>query len=52
MTSTRVAELINQNSFVSILKNELYALIDEELAKDTEMDCDLIDELEHNGLYF
>lgn len=45
MTNTRVAELINQNSFVSILKNELYALIDEELAKDTEMDCDLIDEL-------
>lgn len=45
MTNTRVAELINQNNFVSILKNELYALIDEELAKDTEMDCDLIDEL-------
>ena len=45
MTNTRVAELINQNSFVSILKNELYALIDEELAKDAEMDCDLIDEL-------
>ncbi len=45
MTNTRVAELINQNSFVNILKNELYALIDEELAKDTEMDCDLIDEL-------
>ena len=45
MTDTRVAELINQNNFVSILKNELYALIDEELAKDTEMDCDLIDEL-------
>lgn len=45
MINTRVAELINQNSFVSILKNELYALIDEELAKDTEMDCDLIDEL-------
>lgn len=45
MTNTRVAELINQNNFVSILKNELYALIDEELAKDTETDCDLIDEL-------
>lgn len=45
MTNIRVAELINQNSFVSILKNELYALIDEEIAKDTEMDCDLIDEL-------
>lgn len=45
MTDTRVMELINQNNFVSILKNELYALIDEELAKDTEMDCDLIDEL-------
>lgn len=45
MTDTRVIELINQNNFVSILKNELYALIDEELAKDTEMDCDLIDEL-------
>mgnify|MGYP003293796245 CR=1 FL=1 len=45
MTNTRVAELINQNNFVSILKNELYVLIDEELAKDTEMDCDLIDEL-------
>lgn len=45
MTNTRVAELINQNNFVSILKNELYALIDEEIAKDTEMDCDLIDEL-------
>ncbi len=45
MTNTRVAELINQNNFVNILKNELYALIDEELAKDTEMDCDLVDEL-------
>ena len=45
MTNTGVAELINQNNFVSILKNELYALIDEELAKDTEIDCDLIDEL-------
>ncbi len=45
MTNTRVAELINQSNFVSILKNELYALIDEEIAKDIEMDCDLIDEL-------
>lgn len=45
MTDTRIAELINENNFVSILKNELYALIDEELAKDMEMDCDLIDEL-------
>lgn len=45
MTNTRVAELINQNNFINILKNELYSLIDEELAKDTEMDCDLIDEL-------
>lgn len=45
MTNTRVAELINQNNFISILKNELYALIDEELVKDGDMDCDLIDEL-------
>ncbi len=45
MTSTRVSELINQNNFIDILKNELYSLIDEELAKDTEMDCDLVDEL-------
>ena len=45
MTCTRVAELINKENFVNILKNELYALIDEEIAKDTEMDCDLIDEL-------
>lgn len=45
MTNTRIAELINQNNFVNILKNELYALIDEELAKEMEMDCDLIDEL-------
>ena len=45
MTDTRVAELINQNNFVDILKNELYSLIDEELAKDIDMDCDLIDEL-------
>ena len=45
MTNTRVAELINQNNFIDILKNELYSLIDEELAKDIEMDCDLIDEL-------
>ncbi|MBR5202212.1 MAG: bacterial Ig-like domain-containing protein, partial [Clostridia bacterium] len=45
MTSTKIAELINQNNFVNILINELYSLIDEELAKDMEMDCDLIDEL-------
>ena len=45
MTDTRIAELINQNNFVNILKNELYVLIDEELAKDVDMDCDLIDEL-------
>ena len=45
MTDTRVAELINQNNFVDILKNELYSLIDEELAKDIDMDCDLVDEL-------
>lgn len=45
MTDTRIAELINENNFVSILKNELYSLIDEEMAKDMEMDCDFIDEL-------
>ena len=45
MTDTRITELINQNNFVNILKNEIYALIDEEFAKDTDMDCDLIDEL-------
>lgn len=40
-----MAELINENGFVNLLKNELYALIDEEMAKNMEMDCDLIDEL-------
>lgn len=40
-----MAELINEKGFVNLLKNELYALIDEEMAKNMEMDCDLVDEL-------
>ena len=45
MTNSKVCELINENNFKSMLTNELYALIDEELAKGDEMDCELIDEL-------
>lgn len=45
MTNSKIYELINQNNFKSMLTNELYALIDEELAKGDEMDCELIDEL-------
>lgn len=45
MTNTKITELVNQDNFINILKNELFALIDEELKKDTEMDCELIDEL-------
>ncbi len=45
MTNTRILELVNQDNFINILKSELYALIDEEIAKDTDMDCDFIDEL-------
>ncbi|MGN0568977.1 MAG: bacterial Ig-like domain-containing protein [Candidatus Fimenecus sp.] len=45
MTNTKITELVNQDNFINILKNELFALIDEELEKDTEMDCKLIDEL-------
>lgn len=45
MTNSKVCELINENNFKSVLTNELYALIDEELAKGDEMDCELIDEL-------
>lgn len=45
MTNSKVLELVNENNFKSMLTNELYALIDEELAKGDEMDCELIDEL-------
>ena len=45
MTNSKVCELIDENNFKSMLTNELYALIDEELAKGDEMDCELIDEL-------
>ncbi len=45
MTNSKVCELINENNFKTMLTNELYALIDEELAKGDEMDCELIDEL-------
>lgn len=45
MTSSKVCELINENNFKAMLTNELYAIIDEELAKGDEMDCELIDEL-------
>lgn len=44
MTNTRIAELINESSFINILKDELYALIDEEMLKD-DMDCEFVDEL-------
>ena len=45
MTNTRFRELVNENNFTSLLINELYALIDEEIEKGDEMDCELIDEL-------
>ena len=45
MTNSKICELINENSFKEILTNELYALIDEEIAKGDKMDCKLIDEL-------
>ena len=45
MTNSKICELINENTFKEILTNELYALIDEEISKGDEMDCDLIDEL-------
>lgn len=45
MTNSKICELISENNFKSMLTNELYALIDEELAKGDEMDCELIDEL-------
>ncbi len=45
MTSTRLRELVNVESFKDILINELYSLIDEEMLKCDEMDCDLVDQL-------
>lgn len=45
MTNSKVYELINENNFKAILTNELYAIIDDELAKGDDMDCELIDEL-------
>lgn len=44
MTNSKIAELINEDNFKSILINELYALIDEEMLKD-DMDCELVDQL-------
>ncbi len=45
MTNTKIRELVDKNSFTEYLTAELYALIDEEIEKGDEMDCQLIDEL-------
>lgn len=45
MTNTKIRELVNENSFTELITSELYALIDEEIEKGDEMDCQLIDEL-------
>ncbi len=45
MTNTRFRELVNENSFTQLIINELYALIDEEIEKGDEMNCELVDEL-------
>lgn len=45
MTNTKIRELVNANSFLEYLTAELYTLIDEEIEKGDEMDCELVDEL-------
>ena len=45
MTNSKVLELANENKFKNVLIDELYALIDEELSREDDMDCELIDEL-------
>lgn len=45
MTDTRIRELVSENSFVEHLTAELYTLIDAEIEKGDEMDCELVDEL-------
>ena len=39
MTNSKIAELINEDNFKSILINELYALIDEEMLKRKYKTC-------------
>lgn len=45
MTNTKIRELVNETSFLEFLTSELYTLIDEEIEKGDEMDCELVDEL-------
>ncbi len=45
MTNTKLRELVSAESFKEILISELYSLIDEEMLKLDEMDCDLVDQL-------